>query len=248
VGYIVDIISPQEISSKMLRSQKISLNVISHESAVGLIKSVQALGKLVREVYVDTVGDPTHYQDYLSRLFPSIQFTVTKKADSLFPIVSAASICAKVTRDHCLKDWKFIEKNLNIDMENAGSGYPSDETSQQWLTDNCDPVFGWTQAVRFSWSTCTVLLDQRAKIVDWGDEEEENGGKTQKLTNFFTKTVKPIDSKSNETSKKRKISDLNNYNNLTSHLSCTLLPRPLSNRAKYFRDQHLSLVHLTSIS
>lgn len=48
------------------------------------------------QVFVDTVGDAERYEEKLSRLFPSIQFCVRKKADSLFPIVSAASICAKV--------------------------------------------------------------------------------------------------------------------------------------------------------
>ena len=47
-------------------------------------------------MYVDTVGDAERYEDKLSQLFPSIQFCVRKKADSLYPIVSAASICAKV--------------------------------------------------------------------------------------------------------------------------------------------------------
>ena len=47
-------------------------------------------------MFVDTVGDAERYEEKLSRLFPSIQFCVRKKADSLFPVVSAASICAKV--------------------------------------------------------------------------------------------------------------------------------------------------------
>ena len=38
------------------------------------------------------------------------QVTVTPKADLHFKVVSAASIIAKVTRDHILEVWKFVEQ------------------------------------------------------------------------------------------------------------------------------------------
>ncbi|TQD73868.1 hypothetical protein C1H46_040570 [Malus baccata] len=47
-------------------------------------------------VYVDTVGDAENYRAKLSDRFPALKFVVTKKADSLYPVVSGASIVAKV--------------------------------------------------------------------------------------------------------------------------------------------------------
>lgn len=49
------------------------------------------------QVFVDTVGDPVRYEQKLEGVFKgAVKFTVRKKADSLYKVVSAASICAKV--------------------------------------------------------------------------------------------------------------------------------------------------------
>lgn len=67
---------------------------------------------------------PTPYlQDRLSALFPAIQFTVCPKADALYPIVSAASIVAKVSRDRQLRDHVCPEPHL-ADARQFGCGYP----------------------------------------------------------------------------------------------------------------------------
>ena len=44
------------------------------------------------------MGVAEKYQDKLQKIFPGIKITVAPKADAKFPVVSAASICAKVTK------------------------------------------------------------------------------------------------------------------------------------------------------
>ena len=69
------------------------------------------------------------WQDKLSQAFPSIKFLVCPKADSLFKIVGAASIVAKVTRDRYIEHWSDPEGDLaGCDDVVRGSGYPSGES------------------------------------------------------------------------------------------------------------------------
>lgn len=77
----------------MLKRTKYSLNEVSMGSAIDLINAAIDMGVNIAEIYVDTVGPPDKYQAKLSALFPDYQITVAKKADSTYPIVSAASIC-----------------------------------------------------------------------------------------------------------------------------------------------------------
>lgn len=91
--WAVEAISPNIISRNMLKRTKYSLNAVSMDSAIGLINAAIDLGVNIAEIYVDTVGPPDKYQAKLSALFPDFQITVAKKADSTYPIVSAASIC-----------------------------------------------------------------------------------------------------------------------------------------------------------
>ncbi|KAI9093482.1 ribonuclease H-like domain-containing protein [Phlyctochytrium arcticum] len=166
IGWAVYTCSPQDISECMLRKSKHNLNELAHDTTMELIRQTIKLGVNVAEVYVDTVGPPESYQRKLEQNFPRIRFTVAKKADSLYPCVSAASICAKVTRDAILRDWLYVENSL-ITSRKFGSGYPSDPNTVDWLKSNVDPVFGFPRLMRFSWSTCTKLLEDKGVPVKW---------------------------------------------------------------------------------
>ena len=74
------------------------MNQFAHDTTISLINKVLKMKVRVKEVYIDTVGPASAYQAKLKTFFPKLRITVENKADSKFPIVSAASICAKVKR------------------------------------------------------------------------------------------------------------------------------------------------------
>ncbi|UYV83507.1 RNASEH2A [Cordylochernes scorpioides] len=151
--------------------------------------STQTQEKLAKQlqVYLDTVGPPDKYQSMLEKIFPGLSITVAKKADSTYPIVSAASICAKVTRDLALKTWRFQEGDQFKDLA-YGSGYPNDPVTTGFLKKMVNPVFGFPQLVRFSWSTADKILEAQASPVTWDEDEETNGtaAGVPSITSFFS--------------------------------------------------------------
>ncbi|KAJ2159926.1 hypothetical protein GGF46_002653 [Coemansia sp. RSA 552] len=181
-GWAIRCISPQDISQCMLRRSKYSLNALAHDATIQLLRDVLDRGIRVRRVYIDTVGPPETYQRKLQGLFPDIdEIRVAKKADSIYPIVSAASICAKVTRDAHLANWVFAEPLPRPLSTKYGSGYPGDPNTIKWLRESLDPVFGFPGIIRFSWSTCSKLLEERGARVVWpGDDEGEGAAKGRK--------------------------------------------------------------------
>jgi len=175
IGYIVNILSAEDISGQMLRRSPHNLNAISHDAAIHMIRKVIAAGAKVEEVYVDTVGDPVKYEQKLKTLFPTVRLiTVCPKADSLFPIVSAASICAKVNRDRSVQYVESIMKESQnvrerIGAVQLGSGYPSDERTKDWLRAVLDSVFLFPSIVRFSWDTVNQVAENKSIEFNFND-------------------------------------------------------------------------------
>lgn len=213
-GWAVKSLSAPSISEGMLRkSGEYNLNTQSHDAIIELIKGVLSRGVNVKELYVDPVGRSDSHQSRLERVFPSLKITVRPKADSLYPVVSAASVVAKVTRDvSCNLLYKdFVsqsrsEANLNLDQVSSeiepewSSGYPNPKC-QTWLRKEMNPLFGWGNECRFSWSTAKDLLEATGKNttgtkVMWpadGDDE------SMRVTDFYaigSNLTAPIASKS----------------------------------------------------
>ncbi|KAM7220838.1 putative ribonuclease h2 subunit A [Rhypophila decipiens] len=198
-GWAISSLSPRDISSGMMRPNggTYNLNAQAMDATIALIKGVYARGVNIKEIYVDTIGQPAAYQKKLERVFPTAKITVAKKADSLYPCVSAASVCAKVTRDAALETlWRARHRSNNPESDEKeevdmawGSGYPSDGRCSTWLKGNMHPVFGWGPAeCRFSWGTAKDLLETNTKNggvkVDWPADDDDNRD-THRLTDFF---------------------------------------------------------------
>ncbi|GME83542.1 unnamed protein product [Ambrosiozyma monospora] len=171
VGWAETSLTARDISSGMLKPKKYgnyNLNEQAHDATIDLIKGVLERGVNLKEVYVDTVGPPATYQKKLEGIFPGIKITVAKKADATYPIVSTASVVAKVTRDISLEKSKEADHG---DEGGWGSGYPSDPNTSKWLNGNVDPLFGWDLNIRFSWQTTKDSLT-RAKALNlvWEDD------------------------------------------------------------------------------
>ena len=176
IGWKIRSLEATEISEGMLRRhQKYNLNAMAHDATIGMVQWVLNTGVNLRYLYVDTVGDPERYQAKLAEHFPMLQIVVEKKADATYPIVSAASICAKVPRDKILDAWQCDDPRICKDR-NWGCGYPSDKDTVRWTKENLDPIFGWPDIVRFSWGPSKEVLDKNpqehgAATVRWPDED-----------------------------------------------------------------------------
>ncbi|EAW23013.1 ribonuclease H2 catalytic subunit RNH201 [Aspergillus fischeri NRRL 181] len=183
-GWATKVLSARDISAGMMRpaSGAYNLNAQAMDATVEIIRGIVEERRVdIREVYIDTIGNPATYQQKLERIFPTLKITVAKKADALYPCVSAASVVAKVTRDVALEFCheavyglqRSEAPSLGVATDSWGSGYPSDSKCVSWLRNHMDPIFGWGNECRFSWGTAKEMLELKGGTrVDWPVEEE----------------------------------------------------------------------------
>ncbi|WUR02332.1 ribonuclease H2 subunit A [Vairimorpha necatrix] len=136
---------PSNITSRMLSQE--NLNNISWFTVVELLTLVTDKYSNIECIYVDTIGNCDQLKRFLELKFPN-KIVVEPKADVKYPVVSGASIIAKVVRDDALS--KF--------PGNLGSGYPGDPNTKLWLKNNINELFGWGSSVRYTWATVKNML------------------------------------------------------------------------------------------
>lgn len=196
IGYVLTGISARDISSGMSKfppTEIYNLNEQAHDTTIEMIRILKKdKGLNIKHVFIDTVGPPVSYQRKLEMKFPDLKFTVCKKADSIYPIVSVASVIAKVTRDMHLKELNRIYLREDIKL---GSGYPSDPNTVKYLRENVTPLIGWNPVfTRFSWNTTNNYLTENndrygTLEIKWEDDyittgrKRKNGGDIVKAMN-----------------------------------------------------------------
>lgn len=123
----ITIISPKEID-ETLESDSLNLNWLE------AIKTAEMINKLKPDKAILDCPSPniTAYREYVRKYLENknIEIIAEHHAESKFPIVAAASIIAKVTRD---REIEKIKKEIGIEF---GSGYPSDPITQKFLKEN----------------------------------------------------------------------------------------------------------------
>ena len=148
--YEVILISASDIDDmrKIMTLNEIETNAFS-----------KVITKLKPDVcYVDSadVNDKRFGRDILSRLSFKPKIISKHKADDIYPIVGAASILAKTTRDENVrKIAKELEKKLNLPL---GSGYPADPITQKFLRTWVETFGELPPYTRRSWKTAQKIL------------------------------------------------------------------------------------------
>ncbi len=146
-AYEVKILTNQDIDNA-LNDPDNNLNNLEAQTSAELIDKLQPDKAIVDCPSTNIAA----YRDYIkSLLTKKIEIIAEHKADITYPVVSVASIIAKVIRD---QEIEKLKKKYNIQF---GSGYPADERTREFLKKNYNkyPIF------RKTWSTYKKVIEAK---------------------------------------------------------------------------------------
>ena len=155
--YEIVVIEPAEIDAAVGKKDGLNLNWLEADKSIQIIEKL----KPFQAVLDCPSNNINQYKDYIiSRLKSKTLIVAEHKADQTYPIVSAASILAKVTRDELIQE---IKKKYNIEF---GSGYMTDPLTQIFIQKNWNKF----DIFRRSWESYKDLLRGKSQTKLFKDE------------------------------------------------------------------------------
>jgi ribonuclease HII len=149
-SYKIIILSPKEIDTA-LNSDSTNLNWLEADNSIKIINDLNP-DKAILDAPSNNIKA---YIDYIEKkLKTKTDILAEHKADMTYPVVSTASILAKVTRDNEIKK---IQKKIK---ENIGSGYPSDPITQSFLEKNYKK---YPEIFRKTWQSYQRLVKSKGQ-------------------------------------------------------------------------------------
>ena len=137
----------REITARQIDAENI--NTLEERAFAEMI-----LAERPDRVIIDAPCHPRAIGAFVDRLLRAIGYTpeliVEPKADLNYPPCSAASIFAKVRRDHRIHE-----------LGEVGSGYPSDPVTRAWLMGFIERKEDFPACVRTRWGTIKNLAQER---------------------------------------------------------------------------------------
>ena len=140
--YSVIKLSPREIDEVVETGKK--LHRLNRLEAQAMAKIIEALKPDVAYVDASDVVEERFKEHILECLPFKIKIISEHKADKTYPVVSAASIIAKVTRDREIAE-------LAKKYGDFGSGYPSDPRTVSFLQQCLEKWREYPDDIRKSW-------------------------------------------------------------------------------------------------
>jgi ribonuclease HII len=142
-------LQPRSIDSVVNRG--VRLRRLNYLEALAMARVIRDLAPDAAYVDASDVDEARYGETILRVLLTKPTLICEHKADSTYPVVSAASILAKVRRDALIAA-------LHDEYGDFNSGYPSDDRSIEWLVTWYREHGSWPSIVRHSWEPVKRIM------------------------------------------------------------------------------------------
>lgn len=145
VNWTYEIITPKEIDQAVFYRKRTGIGLLNKLEAEIMAKIINTLKPDIAYVDSADVDEERFKRMIMEKITQKIEIISKHKADAIYPVVSAASIIAKVNRDS-------IINKIREEYGDIGSGYPSDPKTIKFIK-KCIESGEIPDFIRMSWST-----------------------------------------------------------------------------------------------